>query len=77
MYPKMDVTEYVSVVGTDAFMEFVESIKSEGVELERKPMGAGTKPNGPMVIEVDNENTKKDVEKLDIEIPVLTATHLP
>lgn len=72
MYPKMDVTEYVSVVGTDAFMEFVESIKSEGVELERKPMGAGTKPNGPMVIEVDNENTKKDVEKLDIEIPVLT-----
>jgi hypothetical protein len=27
------VTEYVSVVGTDAFMEFVESIKPEGVEL--------------------------------------------
>lgn len=25
-----------------------------------------------MVIEVDNENTKKDVEKLDIEVPVLT-----
>jgi type III restriction enzyme len=53
-------------------MEFVESIKSEGVELERKPMGKGTKPNGPMVIEVDNENAKKDVENLDIEIPVLT-----
>ncbi len=72
MYPGTDITEYVSVVGTDAFMDFVESIKSEGVELERRPMGTGTKPNGPMVIEVDNENTKKDVEKLDIEIPVLT-----
>jgi type III restriction enzyme len=72
MYPGTDITEYVSVVGTDAFMDFVESIKSEGVELERRPMGAGTKPNGPMVIEVDNENTKKDVGKLDIEVPILT-----
>jgi len=72
MYPGTDITEYVSVVGTAAFMEFVESIKSEGVELERRPMGTGTKPNGPMVIEVDNENTKKDVDKLDIEIPILT-----
>jgi type III restriction enzyme len=72
MYPGTDITEYVSVVGTEKFMEFVESIKSEGVELERRPMGTGTKPNGPMVIEVDNENVKKDVEKLDIEVPVLT-----
>ena len=43
MYPG-GVEEYLSVVGTDAFMEFVESIQAEGVELERKPMGAGTKP---------------------------------
>lgn len=72
MYPDEEATEYVSVVGTDAFMEFVESIKSEGVELERKPMGAGTAVHAPIVIEVDNENTKKDVENLDIEVPVLT-----
>lgn len=72
MYPETDTTEYVSVVGTDAFMDFVESIKSEGVELERKPMGAGTTAHAPIVIEVDNENVKKDVDKLDIEIPVLT-----
>lgn len=38
MYPG-DVEEYVSVVGTDAFMDFVESIQAEGVVLERKPMG--------------------------------------
>jgi type III restriction enzyme len=72
MYLGADTTEYVSVVGTEPFMDFVESIKSEGVVLERKPMGAGTAAHAPIIIEVDNENVKKDVEKLDIEIPVLT-----
>ena len=65
------IEEYVSVVGTDAFMDFVESIQAEGVELERKAMGEGTKPKAPLVVEVDNNSTK-DIEALDIEIPVLT-----
>jgi type III restriction enzyme len=68
-----DIDEYVSVIGTPAFMDFVESIKGEGVLLEKRLMGAGSKPISPMVIEVDKENTKKDIEKLDIEIPVMTA----
>jgi len=72
MYPFADATEYVSVVGTDVFMDFVESIRSEGVELERKAMGLGTAAKAPLIIEVDHENTKKDVDKLDIEIPVLS-----
>ena len=72
MYPGSGAEEYVSVVGTDAFMDFVESIQSEGVELERKAMGEGTKPKAPLIVEVDNENTKKDLDKLDIQIPVLT-----
>ena len=71
MYPG-GLEEYVSVVGTDAFMDFVESIQAEGVELERTAMGEGTKPKTPLVIEIDNENDKKDIEALDIEIPVLT-----
>ena len=71
MYPG-GIEEYVSVVGTDAFMDFVESIQAEGVELERKAMGEGTKPKAPLVVEVDNENPKKDIEALDIEIPVMT-----
>jgi len=66
------VEEYVSVVGTNAFMDFVESIQAEGVVLERKAMGAGTGPKTPLVIEVDNANVKKDIAALDIEIPVLT-----
>ncbi len=71
MYPGR-VEEYVSVVGTNAFMDFVESIQAEGVVLERKAMGEGTKPKTPLVVEVDKENEKKDLDALDIEIPVLT-----
>ena len=71
MYPG-GVEEYVSVVGTDAFMDFVESIQAEGVELKRKPMGEGTGSNTSLVIEVDYNNERKDIETLDIEIPVLT-----
>lgn len=72
MYPGNEVKEYVSVVGTEAFMDFVESIQSEGVELERREMGEGTKPKTPIIVEIDNENMKKDLDTLDIEIPVLT-----
>lgn len=73
MYRDSNLQEMVSVVGTDAFMDFVESIKSEGVELERRKMGEGSAPKMPLVVEVDKENVKKDIEKLDIQIPVLTA----
>ena len=71
MYPRGG-EEYVSVVGTDAFMDFVDSIQAEGVVLERKPMGEGTQPKTPLVVEIDKENDKKDIEALDIEIPLLT-----
>ena len=66
------VEEYLSVVGTDAFMEFVESIQAEGVELERKAMGEGSGAKAPLVVEVDHDKADKDVDALDIEIPVLT-----
>jgi len=69
MYFGQDVTEELNVVGTEAFLDFVESIKSEGVILERRSMGKGAEPAGPTIIEVDKE---KDIEKLDIEIPVLS-----
>lgn len=72
MYRDKDVTEYVSVIGTDAFMGFVDSIKEEGVELDKKKMGEGTEPKAPLIIEIDKENVKKDIEKLDIQIPILT-----
>ncbi|HEY4880077.1 MAG TPA: DEAD/DEAH box helicase family protein [Candidatus Acidoferrales bacterium] len=71
MYPG-SVEEYVSVVGTTAFMEFVESIQAEGVVLERRPMGEGTRANTPLLVEIDLENDKKDIDALDIEIPIMT-----
>jgi type III restriction enzyme len=67
-----EIDEYVSVVGTNAFMDFVESIQAEGVVLEHSPMGEGTLPKTPLVIEIDNASVKKDIDKLDIEIPVLS-----
>jgi type III restriction enzyme len=72
MYRDPDLAEMVSVVGTDAFMDFVESIKSEGVELEHRKMGEGTGPKAPLVVEIDRENMKKDIEAMEIEIPILT-----
>ncbi|MEO5357062.1 MAG: DEAD/DEAH box helicase family protein [Nitrospirae bacterium YQR-1] len=71
MYPG-GIEEYVSIVGTNAFMDFVESIQSEGVVIDRKPMGEGTKPLAPLVVEIDKENKNKDIDTLDIEVPVLS-----
>lgn len=39
MYFGSDQREIVSVIGTPAFMEFVESIQNEGVTFDRVPMG--------------------------------------
>ncbi|MCK9439373.1 DEAD/DEAH box helicase family protein [Patescibacteria group bacterium] len=64
--------EYVSVLGTPPFMEFVEAIEKEGVELEKRRMDRTGSPITPTVIEVDNQNTKKNIDRLDIELPVLT-----
>ena len=72
MYFGTDAQETVSVMGTPAFMEFVESIQSEGVTFEQVPMGAGAAGRDSVVVEVDTENQEKDLEALDISIPRLT-----
>jgi type III restriction enzyme len=71
MFRGEPVQEKVSVIGTDAFMDFVESIKVEGVELEYQPMGGGSGPKSPIVVEVDRDNPGKDIDKLDIDLPLL------
>jgi type III restriction enzyme len=67
-----DLIEKVSVMGTPAFMDFVESIEKEGVELERRAMGDDNDAIAPVVIEIDKNDPKKDPDKLDIEIPKLS-----
>jgi type III restriction enzyme len=71
MYFGSDTPETVSVMGTPAFMEFVESIQSEGVELERVPMGGGAQREDSLVVEVETANPDKNLDKLDIALPRL------
>jgi type III restriction enzyme len=71
MYFGSDMAETVSVMGTPAFMEFVEQIHSEGVELERVPMGGGNTREDSLVVEIETANPAKDVEALDISLPRL------
>lgn len=69
MYFGSDVKETVSVMGTAAFMDFVESIQVEGVTFDTVPMGPGTTRKDSLVVEVDRSNEDKDIEALDIAIP--------
>ena len=72
MYFGSDIPETVSVMGTPAFMEFVESIQSEGVTFERVPMGPGAGRKDSLIVEVDTQNADKNLDVLDIELPRLT-----
>jgi type III restriction enzyme len=69
------IRETVSVMGTPAFMDFVESIQSEGVQLEYKPMGAGTTRQESLIVEVDTQNPEKNLDELDIPLPKLTRRY--
>ena len=72
MYFGTDTKETVSVMGTPAFMEFVESIQTEGVSFEHVPMGGGTTRQDSLIVEVDRENPDKNLDDLDIPLPRLT-----
>ena len=74
MYFGTDQREIVSVMGTPAFMEFVESIQHEGVDFERVPMGGagGRERQDSLIVEVDTESSNKDINALDIALPRLT-----
>lgn len=69
MYFGSSAQETVSVMGTPAFMDFVESIQSEGVTFDRVPMGVGAFGPASIVVEVDALNPDKDIDKLDIPLP--------
>lgn len=68
----LDVQETLSVIGTPAFIEFVESLKTEGVEFQYSPMGAGKRGKNPIIVEVDKENESKDLDELDIPLPQMS-----
>ena len=74
MYFGSDQGETVSVMGTEPFMDFVESIQREGVSFARVPMGGagGRERQDSVVVEVDKEASDKDIEALDIALPRLS-----
>lgn len=75
MYFGTDAQETVSVMGTPAFMEFVESIQSEGVTFEHVAMGAGTTRQESLIVEVERDSSTKDIEALDIALPKLSRRY--
>lgn len=74
MYFGSEQRETVSVLGTPAFMDFVETIQSEGVTFERVAMGgaAGKERQDSIVVEVDTGSKDKDIDALDIALPKLS-----
>lgn len=74
MYFGSSDRETVSVMGTPAFMDFVESIQREGVTFERVPMGGpgGKGRQDSLIVEVENGVDGKDIDALDIALPRLT-----
>lgn len=68
----LEMEEKLVVVGTPAFIEFVESLKTEGVEFQYSPMGKGTKGKSPVIVEVDIDNPNKDLDALDIPLPQMS-----
>lgn len=68
----LEMKENLVVVGTPAFIEFVESLKTEGVEFQYSPMGKGTRGTSAVIVEVDEDNPNKDLDKLDIPIPQMS-----
>lgn len=68
----LNITEKLIVIGTTAFLEFVESLKTEGVEFQYSSMGKSSKGKSPIIIEVDKENPNKDLDTLDIPIPMMS-----
>ena len=74
MYFGTDQRETVSVLGTPAFMDFVETIQNEGVTFERVAMGGagGRERQDSLIVEVDTAAKDKDIDALDIALPRLT-----
>lgn len=65
--------EYLTVIGTQAFMDIVEKLRDEWVKLEEWSMW-WEKTDESILIDIDDTNPSKDMQKLDIAIPILTMS---
>jgi type III restriction enzyme len=74
MYFGSEQRETVAVMGTPAFMEFVEGIQREGVSFERVPMGGDRDRlrEDSLVVEIDSAKSAHAIDSLDIALPRLS-----
>ncbi|MBF0345239.1 MAG: DEAD/DEAH box helicase family protein [Nitrospirae bacterium] len=68
----LDIPEELVVVGTAPFLDFVEGLKTEGIEFQYSQMGDDSRGKSPVIIEVDKDNPSKDLDSLDIPIPQIS-----
>ncbi len=68
----LEAPEKLVVIGTTPFLEFVEELKTEGVEFEYRPINFTQRSKNPIIIEVDKNNRNKNLDELDILIPQLS-----
>ena len=69
----LNEAEKLVVIGTEAFLEFVESLKEQGVDFQYTGMGQARKQQNTIVIEIDKAKSQETIAKLDIPLPILTA----
>lgn len=71
MFP-LDTEEQLVVVGTDHFVNFIDELKTQGVEFRHADLGRrGTRGQTPIVVEVDAKKSPEELDRLDIPLPIL------
>ncbi len=66
------ITENLVVIGTPAFLETIENLKAEGIELKYSTMGSSINTISPLAVEIEFMQSEKNWESLNIKLPVLS-----
>ena len=67
----LDTPEQLVVVGTDGFINFIEELKTQGVEFRHADLGRpGGRGLSPILIEVDQHKSAEELAELDIPLPI-------
>ena len=67
-----EISENLVVLGTPLFLKSIEKLKSEGIVFQYSEMGLSTNSISPLIVEIDSNNLQKDLDTLNIKIPVFS-----
>ncbi len=68
----IDGGETLSIIGTDKFMDFIQTVKKQGVDFIQRPMGASNGSN----LYLTQITPSVDKAELDIEVPILGPKYI-